>query len=385
MVKANKIESGSAFVKVDEIIDESKDFEDFTESTPVDKTPKSANLTISSATSNTITDGYQEYVIYVRTEALSSSKVQFSFGLGSETSNATGDVIFKSFLIERVPYSAFSSATTDTQVAKVDISERLSLPSSEYANYSFDKMQSESFDGVPYPATPTSWTKSSSGDGVQLSGVVNLQAFDSVMDKYSNQINTIATPSTLNSNLNNNVLMIYNGALSAQSYTSETKTLTANKIYKITTFVNTHMWDINSNGVTVVAKTGSNVLAKAEDIKTDGQWQRVTFQITMPSNSIDLTIELALGNGNKLSSGYAFFDNILVEEADTVDGFKDIFDDYKVAKGVEIDLTDPMLSETETRDFNIPVLYTGEDKDNINAGIVYLNNLKAVIANKFII
>ena len=385
MVKASKIDSGSAFVKVDEILDESEDFEDFMESTPADKTPKSSNLTISNKTSNTITDGYQEYVVYVRTGSEKSSKVQFSFGLGSETANATGDVTFKSFLIERVPYSAFSSASSDGQVGKIDISERLTLPSSEYANYSFDKMQSESFDGVPYPATPVDWTKSAKGEGVQLSGVVNLQSFDAVMNKYSDKINTIATPAVLDK-LSNNVLMIYNGAMSAQSYTSSVKTLTANKAYKITTFVNTHMWDSDSNGVTVIAKTGSNVLAVAEDIKTAGKWQRVTFEITVPSNSIDLTIELALGNGNKLSSGYAFFDKILVEEAETVNDFRNNFDEYEVANNgkVELDLTNPMLTSTTTRDFNIPTLYTGENKGgtNVNAGIVDLveNDLKSVIA-----
>ena len=385
MVKASKIKSGSAFVKIDEIIDESEDFEDFMESAAIDKTPKSSNLTISSVTSNNVTDGYQEYVIYVRTGALSSSKVQFSFGLGSESANATGDVTFKSYLIERVPYSAFSSASTDSQVAKMDISERLTLASSEYANYSFDKMQSESFDGVPYPALPSDWTKSSNGEGVQLSGIVNLQSFDAVMDKYSDKLNTIATPNALNNNLNNNVLMIYNGTMSAQSYSSASKTLTANKSYKITTFVNTHMWDNDSNGVTVLAKTGSNVIAKAENIKTEGEWQRVTFEITVPANSIDLTVELALGNGNKLSSGYAFFDNILVEEAETVNDFSNRFSEYEVAENgsVSVDLNNSMISSTTTRDFNTPVLYTGENKGNtnINAGIVDLTgDLKSIIA-----
>lgn len=396
MAKASSIESGSAFVKVDEIVDESEDIKDFMESTSADMTPKSSNLTISSTTSNTVTDGYQEYVIYVRTGSANSSKVQFSFGFGDESTYATGNVTFKSFLIERVPYSAFSSASTDGQIGKIDISERISIPSSEYSNYSFDKMQSESFDGVPYPATPVDWTKSASGEGVQLSGVVNMKSFDAVMNKYSNQINTIDTPAVLEK-LNNNVLMIYNGAMSAQSYTSTSKTLTANKSYRITTLVNTYMWNQNSNGVSVLVKAGSNVLAKAENIKTNGEWQRVVFDITVPSNSIDATIELALGNGNKLSSGYAFFDNILVVEADTVSGLKDYFSDYKVVETLKVgkeekdrehiivDLNNSMLTSTYTRDYNIPVLYVGENKGDtdINAGIVDLvnNELKSVIAN----
>lgn len=387
-VKASQITSGSAFVKLDEILDEEdEEYNDFMESTKDEITAKSSNLTISSVTSNTVTDGYEEYVIYVKTGALKSSKVQFSFGVGSETSNATANVSFKNYLIERVPYNAYSSASAGTKIGKVDISERISLNSSEYSNYTFDKMQSESFDGVPYPATPTDWTKSSDNKGYQLSGVVNLSSFNNVMDKYSNKINTIATPSTLTASLNNNVLMIYNGTNGYQGYSSTSKSLTANTKYKITVFVNTHMWDSTSNGVFVVAKTGSTVLAQASNIKTSGAWQRVVLYVNTPPNSVDLTVELALGYGNKLSSGYAFFDNILIETADENNEFSNRFSEFTVANNgeIELDLTNPMLSSTTARDYNIPVLYTGNNVNGttVNAGIVDLSqqNLNAIIAS----
>ena len=374
-VKASSLSSGSAFVKLNEIIDEDEETKnDFMESTTPDMTPKSSSLSISSTTSNTVTNGYNEYTIYVTT-GNESSTVQFSFGLGSDMGNATGEVSFKQYSIERVPYSAYSSASDSDTIGKIDISERLTLSSTEYANYSFDKMQSNSFDGIPYPATPTSWSKSSEGEGYQLSGVVNLNSFNKVMDKYSASINTISTPSTLNNTLNNNVLMIYNGTNSIQSYTSNSKTLSANKYCKITVFVNTYLWDNNANGVTIFAKNGSNVLAKASGIKTAGQWQRVEFCIHT-SSSVDITLELALGSKNSLSSGYAFFDNILFEEVDAESNFSNRFGEYVIANNgrVELDLTNPMLASTSTRDYNTPVLYKGENINltNINAGIVDL-------------
>lgn len=387
-VKASEIKSGSAFVKLDEILDEEdEEYDDFMESTTDKPTAKSSSLKISSTTSNTVTDDYVEYSIYVNTGSLNTSKVQFSFGVGDESANTTANVSFKNYSIERVPYSAYSSASSGSTVGKFDISDRISLNSSEYSNYTFDKMTSESFDGVPYPATPTDWTKASNENGYQLSGVVNLSSFEKVMDKYSNQINTITTPSTLTASLNNNVLMIYNGTNATQSYSSLSKSLTANSYYKITTFVNTYLWDTAANGVTVVAKTGSTVLATASNIKTSGQWQKVEFYITTPTNSMDLTLELALGYGNKLSSGYAFFDNILVEQANENNEFSTRFNEFTVATNgkVELDLTNSMLSSTTTRDYNIPVLYKGENlgKTTVNAGIVDLEqqNLKAIIAS----
>ncbi len=384
-VKANEVKSGSAFVKLEEIVDESPEFDDFMDSTLNAATAKSSNLTITSVTSNKLTNDYQEYVIYLNTGALATSKVQFSFGVGTESAKATANVSFKDYAIEYVPYSAFSSASAGSQVGKIDISERLSLNSSEYSNYTFDLMQSNNFGGVQYPATPKNWTVAADGEGYQLSGVVNLSAFDKVMTKYASTINPMTTPASLTASLNNNVLMIYNGASSAQSYTSTSKSLTANKYYRITTFVYTQLWDEDASGVTVLAKSGDNVIAKVEGVKTEGNWQRVVMFINTPSNSVDVSLELALGYGNNTSSGYAFFDNILVEESETAGAFSTRFDSFVVANNGEAnaDLTNPMLTQTSTLEYNVPVMFKGEavgETSAKNVGIVDLTqpNLKVV-------
>ena len=383
--KASELTSGSGFVKLEEILDEEDEkYEDFMDSTTEDLTAKNSNLTISSVTSNKMTDGYNEYIIYVNTGALETSKVKFSFGLGTSSTKATGEMSFKNFTIERVPYSAYSKASTSSTVGKFNIADRISLNSSEYSNYTFDMIQSNSFDGVQYPAEPTNWTVSNGANGYQLSGVVNLSAFDSVMNKYANKVNTISAPASLTTSSNNNVLMIYNGIETTQSYTSQSKSLSANKYYKITTFVNTHLWDKDASGVTVVAKTGSNVLAQATGIKTSDAWQRVELYIHTPANSVDVSLELSLGYGNNLSSGYAFFDNILIEESDTEGEFSSRFNEFTVATNgsVTVDLNNSMLTSTTSRDFNTPVLYTGTNNGNttINAGIVDLTqDLKSII------
>ncbi|MBQ7798425.1 MAG: hypothetical protein IJ371_04810, partial [Clostridia bacterium] len=265
-------------------------------------------------------------------------------------------------------------STTGSEVGKFDISDRRTSDSDEFANFAFNKMQSDSIDGIAYPATPNSWTKSSNNTGYQLSGVVNLSDFDKVMAKYASSINTITTPSLLNGVVNNNVLMIYNGMSATQSYTSSSKTLSANKYYKITTYVNTALWDINASGATIVAKTGSNILGTISNIKTNNEWKQVELYINTSSNSVDLSLELSLGYGANTSSGYAFFDNILVEESDSA------------YAGVDaIDLNNPMYASTTGREYNVPVLYTGDNKGEttINAGIVDLSgDLKMIAESK---
>ena len=383
--KASEVKSGSAFVKLEEILDDEDKYEDFMGSDDSSITAKTSTLSITSKTSNSLDSDYVEHIIYVNTGALQTSKVKFSFGVGLSNSKAKATVSFKEFTIERVPYSAYSGASTSDTLGKIDIAERISLNSNEYSNYTFDKMQSESFDGVQYPAVPTSWTKANSGNGYQLSGVVNLSQFKAMMDKYSNEINQLATPASIFSTNNNNVLMIYNGANSVQSYTSTSKALTANRYYKVTAFVNTHMWDADAHGVTVVAKTNSVILGKVENVKTGDNWQRIELYINTPATDIELTLELSLGYGNKTSSGYAFFDNIMVEEAEKAGDFTTQFDKFLVAQNgsTTIDLTNTMLASTSTRDYNIPVLYTGSNygSTTVNAGIVNTtDSLSSIIA-----
>ena len=79
-VNASEISSGSAFVKLEEILDDEEEYDDFMESTTDDIEAKSSKLTLTTKTSNTLTKGYDEYTIYVRTGALKDSKVKFSFG-----------------------------------------------------------------------------------------------------------------------------------------------------------------------------------------------------------------------------------------------------------------------------------------------------------------
>ncbi len=369
------LKSGSAFVKLTEILPETDDYEDFMEDSTTERTAKTSNLTMSSVTSGTLTDGYVQYSIFVRTDSRDSSKVQFSFGLGNG-GNATGSVSFKSFQIERVPYSVYSSASTGSYVAKMDITESLTLSGDEYSNYTFDKMESESYSTVQYPAKPTSWSKIAEDEDKQTSGVINLAEFDAVKAEYDIPANY---PAGYIKATNNNVLMIYNNAKSTTSYTSSSKSLSANKWYKITVPVTTQQV---STGASVVAKltSGDNTIsiAKVANIDTNSNWQKVELYIHTATTSCEVSVELVLND-----TGVVFFDNITLDSADSKEALIDTIDldvytqDYTNKINLsEVDLTNPFITSTSSKDFNAPILFNGESISggNVNAGIVNLDS-----------
>lgn len=378
-----KIESnltkGNAFIKLNEILPEDEEYNDFIEGDDTTKrTAKTSNLTFSSKTSNSLNDGYVEYSIFVRTDSRDASKVQFSFGLG-DGSEASGKVSFKSFKIERVPYSVYSSTSTGSYVSKMDITESLTLSADEYANFTFDKMQSEKYNGktgLQYPAEVSSWTKSADNKD-EISGVINLAEFDRVKQEYKLPANMPEGFTTAN---NNNVLMIYNAMQGNHSYTSSTKTLTANKWHKITALVNTQ--DVGVRGVSVIAKLTSNnntiSVTKATKIDTNSKWQQVNLYIHTASTDATVSVELALND-----TGVVFFDNIRLQSADSKDDLTNKYPTLQVAKFAEVDLTDPFITSTSTQNFDTPILFNGKvvSGENIEAGIINLDtaNLDNII------
>lgn len=368
---SSAISSGSAYVKLNEILDEKDRYEDFKDSTSSTLTAKEGKLTISSVTTNKIEDGFVEYVVFIHAGEDLPTKAKFSFGLGTEDSSATGTISFKNFKIERVPYSAYSVVSSGTSVAKIDIADRISIDSEKFfSNGTFDKMQSNSIDGVPYPATPSDWTISKEDEGSQLSGVVNLSQLDLVTEKYKDVLSgNISALSSCTSTMNNNVLMIYNGAKDVKYYTSSSKSLSANKYYRIRANVYTHLWNTSSSA-TVVLKCGDAILGKVENINTNDSWKQVEFYVHTATTSTSVKLELALGYGDNSSNGYVFFDNIEIASSDSAYTYENSY-----AK--EIDLNNYLLDSGEFKNgYNQPALFKGENlgSNNVNAGIIDLTD-----------
>lgn len=352
-VKVASISSGSAFVAVRE-----GDDADFL-----------TTVTLSSVTSNKMTNGYKDVCIYVRSADQDTTTVTLHIGLGDNSTLAKGEVYFTNYSISLVPYTTYSNASTSSYVGKASLTS--SNDFSSVSNPLFNNTTYDGTDTAVYPSQPENWT----GTNTTLaSGVVNTQYFDSYISKVSSFVTATAqNPGAIagyKDDLVNNVLVIYNNVTTGkQSYTSSTLSVSAGTYTKISVSVQTQLVNA-TGGASISLLSNGIVLAQFDDIRTDGMWTDYTFYIYSAQYALDLSVELALGNGANAPAGYAFFDNVLKDRPvaiTTLDGIT--ADDHNAV----VDLSDTLITGTKKGNYYTSSLYTGSTQsgsNDVNYGII---------------
>lgn len=210
-------------------------------------------------------------------------------------------------------------------------------PGSDDKSYSNTLIGNGNFDsasGENYPLTPSNWTgapgsdsssatyKTPSGSDNLAAGVLNIND----ERKYRSAFGSVTPGKT---GEDDNVLAIYNKTATAYKYTSDSVTLEADSVYKLSVWVKTQIYtdetyysDWTAKGKTVDNNyTGAYVYVNGiayagfEGINTSGEWQEIVAYInTQGASSGTITVTLSLGTGNydsgHMVAGYAFFDNI---------------------------------------------------------------------------
>lgn len=178
----------------------------------------------------------------------------------------------------------------------------------------------------------TSSTNGSPNDEDDLTtGVVNSSstAWKNLRKEYKSI--TIASPgrgetSSTNENLDDNsVLMIHNMTATAYKYTSSSHTISKNSYYKLSVDVKTLLDDDNTDDMAgAYIYVNGSAYAGWEAIDTNGEW--VTYTLYIESSELtdgSITVVLALGVGNTetghMTKGYAFFDNVYLQNLSDVD------------------------------------------------------------------
>lgn len=195
------------------------------------------------------------------------------------------------------------------------------------ANGNFEVTTSDTF-----PKIPGSWTGSAGSttsgnstdtdDDSLVAGVIDTEK--TAYDKNKKIWNRLPNPGAV-ATTDTNILMIYNKKDNSYKYTSSNFSLSANKIFEIRLSVKTDKLTEDSYGAYI--KVGGDAFVEFERIKTDGSWQTFTVMLKT-SNLSSNSISIVLSNGkdgkkdNKLSNGYAFFDNIIVSEVKDDEGGK---------------------------------------------------------------
>ena len=202
------------------------------------------------------------------------------------------------------------------------------------ANGNFEVTTSDAF-----PKIPGSWTGSagstSSGNSTDtdddslVAGVIDTEK--TAYDKNKKIWNRLPNPGAV-ATTDTNILMIYNKKDNSYKYTSSNFSLSANKYFEIKISVKTDKLTEDSYGAYI--KVGGDAFVEFERIKTGGSWQTFTVMLKT-SNLSSNSISVVLSNGkdgkkdNKLSNGYAFFDNVVVSEVKGDEGGKTAEEKYK--------------------------------------------------------
>ena len=155
--------------------------------------------------------------------------------------------------------------------------------------------------------------------------------------------------SETNENLDDNkILMIHNMVPTAYKYTSGSTTINKNSYYKLSVDVKTLLDDDNTDPLAgAYIYVNGSAYAGWTAIDTNGEWKTYTLYIE-GSQLADgtITVALSLGVGNTdtghLTKGYAFFDNVYLENLSEVDEddendkpfTKEMYDDIEITSEV---------------------------------------------------
>ncbi|MGI6228594.1 MAG: hypothetical protein ACOYIN_03020 [Christensenellales bacterium] len=204
-------------------------------------------------------------------------------------------------------------------------------------NYDFSESTSAAGD---FPLAPKSWTGTEpasvlpqkSADKIEA-GIISVKEAD--YESKKSVWDDLANPGKKGTPEDDNMLMIYNKEPTVYTYTSTSFSVTADAIYKITIDVKT----VGISGNTTIDEAkrtpgariyfSSSTYAEFRSIDTAGEWKTFTFYIAgnvTSSNSLTLLLGLGYGSGSSdagLTKGYAFFDNITIDEEVTINEYQE--------------------------------------------------------------
>lgn len=321
-------------------------------------------------TTNSITNNWTKYSIYVLGSPFGDEVVTLSLGLGStaEDDLVEGYVFFDDITVTNINYAQYTNATADSSNVKAQLFTSGTTPTIANAYFNF---ASTSYDGI-YPLAPASWTVGNEDN--TTSGIIctNATHFNANSSQYGSiQLSDIGfTPLQYDTNettANNNLMMIRNSIPSYQSYTSSTYSLSTSSY--ITVSVDAKAY--NGSVAYIKILSGNTILSEFR-VDNDTEWKTYITNIYSGLTSHTITIEIGLGSETNLVSGYAFFDNVRLTTSDN-NNFVDI---TETANNVKIDLSSEeftLLDDETDGELVVPTNWTtsisSANADAIDAGV----------------
>ena len=308
------------------------------------------HIELSKVTDN---DGWTTATFFVKV-GLNSSNMKLR--LETVTDNASAVTYFDNAISETASADEFKDAVVSATTKKIDLNVE------SFANETTD-----------YPATPSNYKgavigKAPSSDSDVASGVLSKDHMDlEIEESFGLTASDITTPN----NSGSNVLVIYNKNDSAYKYTSNTYSFSADTYYKVTVWAKTKSLGEGDNAKITLTLSDT---ANAVFTLTDTEWKDYTFYVKMDESALsNVTIALSLGEYNldndkevitaDYAKGYAFFDDISIEDIDEatytagINGITDQTTNVKKIDVVAINIENEAEEEEEDPDGSL----TGAD------------------------
>lgn len=306
-------------------------------------------------------DNWHMYTIFVET-GISSTSVTLTLNAGYENAADTSSTVFFT--------GATYASITSTQFENAQASSSAQILTQSWLIDSFDDVKDAEDLFAPNNFTGALVdTEASSDSDTLVSGVIDKNKTDySVIDLNPDNeedekiINAIFNDEQ--TNIGNNVLVIYNKDNTAYGYTSNSASIEAGKYYKISIWILTYKLAVNGEAedldenfvptASIVLKAnnktyqfGKSLTSTSEEYdkqrivntstydeegnETIGKWTEYSFYIyaeeDIESTTATLTVSLGFKGEDYYMTGYVFADNFSVEEIDA-DSFiarKDVY------------------------------------------------------------
>lgn len=284
-----------------------------------DNNKQSASFTSINTSTNKFTNDWIEYAFYVSGNSLYDTTINLTLGLGSESANASGYIVYAYINSYALTYTQFNNAKnlgTSTTLAMS------TSPTLSFSNSAFNIITQN--DDTTKPDTPSNWTHQLGDQNATVAyGVVNTSS--SIFTQYTSLGSEVVNPYTKNGDYTNNALVLRNVSKTYQSYyCADQYTINADTYYLVSLDINLQkdLLGTGTSGAYVYLKdSNNNTLASFRYAGNNtNEWQTLKIYLHSAFESRNITPYLYLGNEQNPTTGVVFFDNCKIAES-TADDF----------------------------------------------------------------
>ncbi len=338
-------------------------------------TPIEQSVSITSNTTNKMTNDYTPYYIFVKGHDLYKTSFSLVLGFGNDEEGASGSIVFDDITFESISHEQFDDATT-TNAISVEPSILSGSPSVENGTFNTADTLDKNFE---YPVKPASWTSATENDSSSMYGIVNTYSplYDEHRAQYGNAKNpgNPTSVSTLGVDKDvNNVLMMYNYQETYQSVTSQSISTTANSYQLLSFDYKTVAQDLNNSLMSVYVLDSDNNVLYAEEGLSSSQWTTYSILVNTDTYATSLKLRIALGTSQSPVVGFLYVDNVKFETNSNITD--DNYEDYQKSHNtLDFSLTNFGFVSNETvKDIHTPYMYEQklENGENPEQGSVAL-------------